>query len=45
VLSRAIVPPQELSPRGAMCTSRSSKATSTGSKWPAVLSKYRDFFS
>ena len=46
VLSRAIVPPQELTPaRRRSCASRSSKAISTASNGRPSLSKYRDFFS
>ena len=46
VLSRAIVPPQELSPGGATSASRWSRATSARSIWPREkLARYRDFFT
>ena len=45
VLSRAIVPPQELSPRGAVVHIQIIEGYIDRVEWPAVLSKYRDFFS
>ena len=45
VLSRAIVPPQELSPRGAVVTIQIIEGYIDRVEWPAALSKYRDFFS
>jgi hemolysin activation/secretion protein len=45
VLSRAIVPPQELSPRGAVVTIQIVEGYIDRVEWPPALSKYRDFFS
>ncbi|MGH6769952.1 MAG: ShlB/FhaC/HecB family hemolysin secretion/activation protein [Xanthobacteraceae bacterium] len=45
VLSRAIVPPQELSPGGATIRIQVVEGYIDRVEWPAVLSKYRDFFS
>ena len=45
VLSRAIVPPQELSPRGAVIRIQIIEGYIDRVEWPPALSKYRDFFS
>ena len=45
VLSRAIVPPQELSPSGAIVHIQIVEGYIDQVEWPASLSKYRDFFS
>jgi hemolysin activation/secretion protein len=45
VLSRAIVPPQELSPRGAVIRIQIVEGYIDRVEWPPALSKYRDFFS
>jgi hemolysin activation/secretion protein len=45
VLSRAIVPPQELSPRGAVVRIEIVEGYIDRVEWPPVLAKYRDFFS
>ncbi len=45
VLSRAVVPPQELSPRGAVVRIQIIEGYVDRIEWPAALSKYRDFFS
>jgi hemolysin activation/secretion protein len=45
VLSRAIVPPQELSPRGAVVRIQIIEGYIDRVEWPPALSKYRDFFS
>ena len=45
VLSRAIVPPQELNPRGAVITIQVIEGYVDSVVWPAELSSYRDFFS
>jgi hemolysin activation/secretion protein len=45
VLSRAIVPPQELSPRGASIRIQIIEGYIDRVIWPASLSRYRDFFS
>ena len=45
VLSRAIVPPQELSPRGAVVVIQIVEGYIDRVEWPPALSKYRDFFS
>ena len=45
VLSRAIVPPQELSPRGAVVRIQIIEGYIDRVEWPPVLAKYRDFFS
>jgi hemolysin activation/secretion protein len=45
VLSRAIVPPQELSPHGATVLIQIVEGYVDRVEWPASLSKYRDFFS
>ena len=45
VLSRAIVPPQELSPRGAVVRIQIVEGYIDRVEWPPVLAKYRDFFS
>lgn len=45
VLSRAIVPPQELSPGGAVVRIQIVEGYIDKVEWPAALSKYRDFFS
>jgi hemolysin activation/secretion protein len=45
VLSRAIVPPQELSPRGAVVQIQIIEGYIDRVEWPPVLAKYRDFFS
>lgn len=45
VLSRAIVPPQELSPRGDIVRIQIIEGYIDRVEWPPALSKYRDFFS
>ena len=45
VLSRAIVPPQELTPGGAAVTIQIVEGYVDRVEWPASLSKYRDFFA
>ncbi|HZO48411.1 MAG TPA: POTRA domain-containing protein [Xanthobacteraceae bacterium] len=45
VLSRAVVPPQELSPRGAVIRIQIIEGYIDRVEWPPVLAKYRDFFS
>jgi hemolysin activation/secretion protein len=45
VLSRAIVPPQELSPGGAVVRIQIIEGYIDRVEWPPTLSKYRDFFS
>ena len=45
VLSRAIVPPQELTPGGAIVRIQIIEGYIDRVEWPAALSKYRDFFS
>src|SRR5262245_343314 len=45
VLSRAIVPPQELTPGGAAVTIQIVEGYVDRVEWPAALSKYRDFFA
>jgi hemolysin activation/secretion protein len=45
VLSRAIVPPQELTPGGATVTIQIVEGYVDRVEWPASLSKYRDFFA
>ncbi len=45
VLSRAIVPPQQLSPHGAVIRIQIIEGYIDRVEWPAALSKYRDFFS
>ncbi len=45
VLSRAVVPPQELSPRGAVVHIQIIEGYIDRVEWPPALSKYRDFFS
>jgi hemolysin activation/secretion protein len=45
VLSRAIVPPQELSPRGAVVHIQIIEGYIDRVEWPPELAKYRDFFS
>src|SRR5215510_12455569 len=45
VLSRAIIPPQELSPNGATVTIQIVEGYVDKVEWPASLSKYRDFFA
>jgi hemolysin activation/secretion protein len=45
VLSRAVVPPQELSPHGAVIRIQIIEGYIDRVEWPASLSKYRDFFS
>ena len=45
VLSRAIVPPQELSPRGSVVRIQIIEGYIDRVEWPPVLAKYRDFFS
>jgi hemolysin activation/secretion protein len=45
VLSRAIVPPQQLSPQGAFIRIQIVEGYIDRVEWPAALSKYRDFFS
>jgi hemolysin activation/secretion protein len=45
VLSRAVVPPQELSPRGAVVHIQIIEGYIDRVEWPPALAKYRDFFS
>jgi hemolysin activation/secretion protein len=45
VLSRAIVPPQNLNPRGATVRIQIVEGYVDRVEWPASLSRYRDFFS
>ena len=45
VLSRAIVPPQELTPGGATVTIQIVEGYVDRVEWPAALSNYRDFFA
>jgi hemolysin activation/secretion protein len=45
VLSRAVVPPQELSPQGAVVHIQIVEGYIDRVEWPPALSKYRDFFS
>jgi len=45
VLSRAIVPPQELTPGGAAVTIQIVEGYVDRVEWPAALSNYRDFFA
>src|SRR5262245_22933791 len=45
VLSRAIVPPQELPPRGAVVRIEIIEGYIDRVEWPPQLSRYRDFFS
>jgi hemolysin activation/secretion protein len=45
VLSRAIVPPQQLSPRGAVVHIQVIEGYIDRVEWPAELSHYRDLFS
>jgi hemolysin activation/secretion protein len=45
VLSRAVVPPQELSPSGAVVRIQIIEGYIDRVEWPPALSKYRDFFS
>jgi hemolysin activation/secretion protein len=45
VLTRAIVPPQELSPRGDVVRIQVVEGYIDHVEWPPVLAKYRDFFS
>jgi hemolysin activation/secretion protein len=45
VLSRAIVPPQELSPQGAVIHIQVVEGYIDRVEWPKSLSQYRDFFS
>jgi hemolysin activation/secretion protein len=45
VLSRAIVPPQELSPRGAEVRIQIVEGYIDNVEWPLSLARYRDFFS
>ena len=45
VLSRAIVPPQELTPGGAEIRIQVVEGYIDKVEWPASLSRYRDFFS
>jgi hemolysin activation/secretion protein len=45
VLSRAIVPPQELSPAGAVVHIQVIEGYVDRVEWPPALSRYRDFFS
>src|SRR5262245_30059442 len=45
VLSRAIVPPQELTPGGAAVTIQIVEGYVDRVEWPAALSSYRDFFA
>src|SRR5204862_3763887 len=44
-LSRAIVPPQQLAPGGATVRIQIVEGYVDNVVWPAVLSRYRDFFS
>jgi hemolysin activation/secretion protein len=45
VLSRAIVPPQQLNPKGAAVQIEVVEGYIDKVEWPARLSRYRDFFS
>lgn len=45
VLSRAIVPPQQLDPRGAVVHIEVVEGYIDKVEWPQVLSRYRDFFT
>jgi len=45
VLSRAVVPPQELSPQGAVVRIQIIEGYVDRVEWPAALSRYYDFFS
>ena len=45
VISRAIVPPQQLSPGGAIVRLQVIEGYVDKVEWPAALSKYRDFFT
>lgn len=45
VLSRAIVPPQELTPGGATVRIQIVEGYVDAVEWPAALSRYRNFFS
>jgi hemolysin activation/secretion protein len=45
VLSRAIVPPQQFAPHGAVVRIQVIEGYVDKVEWPAVLAKYRDFFS
>src|SRR5205823_1586137 len=45
VLSRAVVPPQELSPGGATVRIQVVEGYVDRVEWPAALSAYHDFFS
>jgi hemolysin activation/secretion protein len=45
VISRAIVPPQQLSPGGAIVRLQVVEGYVDKVEWPAALSKYRDFFT
>src|SRR5215467_211339 len=45
VLSRALVPPQQLTPNGAVVTIQIVEGYIDRVEWPASLSAYRDFFS
>jgi hemolysin activation/secretion protein len=45
VLSRAIVPPQQLNPKGAVIRIQVVEGWISHIEWPAQLSRYRDFFS
>ncbi|MCC6888595.1 MAG: ShlB/FhaC/HecB family hemolysin secretion/activation protein [Hyphomicrobiales bacterium] len=45
VLSRAIVPPQDLNPRGALVRIQIVEGYIDRVEWPASLARYRDFFS
>jgi hemolysin activation/secretion protein len=45
VLSRAIVPPQQLNPKGAIVEIQVVEGYIDNVVWPAKLARYRDFFS
>jgi hemolysin activation/secretion protein len=45
VLSRAVVPPQQLNPKGAVVRIEVVEGCIDKVEWPAQLSRYRDFFS
>jgi len=45
VLSRAIIPPQELTPGGATVTIQIVEGYVDRVEWPPTLAKYRDFFA
>jgi hemolysin activation/secretion protein len=45
VLSRAVVPPQQLDPKGAVVQIEVVEGYIDKVEWPARLSRYRDFFS